>query len=101
MTPEIQAIIRATAKIYAGAGVSNTYDISAEVQTEGSKVIKITDGRVMLADVEVAAFNVWKDGKVSVAFNGADRVKNQSIVAEIYSFIDAVTEKVNTNPISL
>ena len=100
MNPRFESIIRSTAKMSAVAEDSD-YGISAEVHIEGSTVTKMTDGRVMLADVEVAAFNVWKDGKLSIAFNVADKATRMDIVSEIDAFIVAVAEKVNVEPISL
>lgn len=100
MNPRFETIIRTTAKMSAVAEDSD-YGISAEVNIEGTSVTKITDGRVMLADVEVAAFNVWKDGKLSVAFNVADKATRVDILAEIDAFIEAVVTKVNVEPITL
>lgn len=100
MNPRFETIIRTTAKMSAVAEGSD-YGISAEVHIEGASVTKITEGRVMLADVEVAAFNVWKDGKLSVAFNVGDKATRVDILAEIDAFIEAVVTKVNVEPITL
>lgn len=100
MDTKFDSIIRSTAKMSAAAEQSD-YGISAEVHIEGTSVTKMTDGRVMLADVEVAAFNVWKDGKLSIAFNVADKDTRVDILAEIHAFIEAVSAKVNVEPISL
>lgn len=100
MNANFDSIIRSTAKMSAVAEDSSC-SITAEVHIEGSKVTKMTDGCVMLADVGVAAFNVWKDGKLSIAFNVADKDTRVDILAEIHAFIEAVSAKVNVEPISL
>lgn len=98
MNPRFETIIRTTAKMSAVAEGSD-YGISAEVHIEGASVTKITEGRVMLANVEVASFNVWKDGKLSIAFNVSDTAARGDILKEIDEFINAVKVKVNVEPV--
>lgn len=100
MNANFDSIIRSTAKMSAVAEDSSC-SITAEVHIEGSKVTKMTDGRVMLANVEVAVFNVWDGGKLRVAFNVADKAARMDILSEIEAFVEAVVAKVSVEPISL
>lgn len=98
MKPKLESILRSTVKMSAVANESD-YGITAEVHIEGSTVTKMTEGRVMLANVEVASFNVWKDGKLSIAFNVSDTAARGDILTEIDEFINAVKVKVNVEPV--
>lgn len=100
MNPRFESIIRTTARMSAVAEDSD-YSISAEIHIEGTSITKITEGRVMLAEVEVAAFNVWKGGKLSIAFTIGDKDTQTDILTEINSFIESAIIKVKTEPITL
>lgn len=100
MNANFDSIIRSTAKMSA-VPEDSTYNITAEVHIEGPTVTKMTDGRVMLANAEVAVFNVWDGGKLRVAFNIADKAARMNVLSEIEAFVEAVVAKVNIEPITV
>lgn len=77
------------------------YDITANVNINGTKVNSIDAGRVVKGGVEVASFSKWGESQLNVNFNGVDIMEMCSILTEVKFFYNSIVERAKNEPIQI